>query len=92
MFTLLFAVVIVLFILAVARQTIIPSVLSCVTWLILAFASYVAADPEDPLTSGVSLLSLLMFFVMLAYTIYMAAKYLEANAEEKQRRIAEEVF
>ncbi len=89
-FILFFAIVIILFVFALARQTIVMSMLSCMSWFALSIAIYIVGE-ADGLTGGISLFSLLMFFIMLILTIKQSAGYLAAEAEEKKRRIAEEV-
>ena len=92
MYTFFFIIVMVLFIVALLRQTIILSLLSSIAWLGFALSVFIVANPEDPLTLVMGMLGILLFFIMLVLTVYYAADYLRYEAENRKRRVAEDII
>jgi hypothetical protein len=90
-FVVMLCLALVMFIIAVARQTIGACLLSSFMWLAMTFVTYATGDWASGLTQGSALTFLLLFFVMFALTIKSLADKLAEVAGEKQRKIEEEI-
>lgn len=90
-FTVLLCLALVIFIIAVARQTLGACLLSSLMWLSMVYVTYATGDWASGLTQGSALTFMLLFFVMFALTIKSLADFLAEAAGEKQRKLEEEV-
>lgn len=92
MFALFFAVVLIVWVLAIARQTVGMSILSAVCWFSFALALFILGDTESAFTLGFAILAVLLCIIMFVLAFYQAFNLLKEAAAEKQRQIAEEIM
>lgn len=91
-FTVLLCIALVLFIIAVARQTIVSMLLSSMLWFAMSFITYIVSDPTSGLTQGSSALFFGLGVIMFILTIKAASDMLMENSRERQRRMEEEII
>ena len=91
-FVLFFAIVILVWVFAIVRQTLGMSVLSALSWFSLMFALFIVGDLTSGLTLGMAIFSCMLGVVMIVVAIFQAFESLRRAAEEKQRRFQEEIM
>lgn len=88
-FTVLLCLTLVIFIIAVARQTIGTLLLSSLMWLALSFITYAVSDPTSGLTQGSAGVFFLLFILMLGLSFKASFDKLTESATEQQRKMVE---
>lgn len=91
LFGIVFCVALIMFALAMQRHTIITTLLSSILWFGLAFATLGFGDVASNLTLGASYVFTMLGIVMMIYTFYVVFDNFRMAAEERQRKLEEEI-